>query len=64
MRCLMFLLDQEDLGVLAVQFHLLHLEYLVGLVVLAVQPVLGDQLGPEHLEFLEYLVVLAVQLFL
>lgn len=50
--------------VLAHQFHLLHLEYLVGPVLLAVQLVLGDQLGPEHLEFLEYPGGPAAQLFL
>ena len=47
--------------VLERQFHLLHLEYLVGPVLLAVQLVLGDQLGLEHLE---YLVGPAAQLFL
>ena len=57
----MSLLDQEGLVVLERQFHLLHLEYLVGPVLLAVQLVLGDQLGLEHLE---YLVGPAAQLFL
>ena len=47
--------------VLAHQFRLLHLEYLVGLVLLVGRQDLVDQLGPEYLE---YLVVLAVQLFL
>ena len=49
---------------LAHQFHLSHLEFLVDLVLLADRQDLVDQLGPEHLEFLEFLVALAVQLFL
>ena len=60
----MFLLDPEGLVVLARQFHLSHLEFLVDLVLLADRQDLVDQLGPEHLEFLECLVALAVQLFL
>ena len=60
----MFLLDQEDLVLLAHQFHLSHLEFIVDLVLLADRQDLVDQLGPEHLEFLEFLVALAVQLFL
>ena len=60
----MFLLDPEDLVVLVHQFHLSHLEFLVGLGLLVDRQDLVDQLGPEHLEFLEYLVALAVQLFL
>ena len=60
----MILLDQEGLVVLARQFHLSRLEFLVGLVLLADRQDLVDQLGPEHLEFLEFLVALAAQLFL